>query len=103
MEYFSVTTDAGLLSHDCNEQLGNVKVQAFQEKYPEVVQGFKEAWIQYMEYCYEAESGQGVGSVGQSQPTSALKLIELDRDVKGYPLVPASCDGDTLVYMKKIV
>jgi hypothetical protein len=50
-------------SHDFNNDLGKKKVLSFVEKFPEAVEDFKQAWVEYMQYCYQVESG-GVESVG---------------------------------------
>ncbi|KAF8816369.1 hypothetical protein BYT27DRAFT_7208515 [Phlegmacium glaucopus] len=91
----------GDANHDYNENHGKIKVQSFEAKYPEAVEEFKAAWVEYMAYCYEVESGEQVESVAQSRATTAL--IELERDVKGFPLLPNSCVGDTLAFIKKLI
>jgi hypothetical protein len=85
--------------HDFNENLGKLKVQPFIEKFPDAVADFRNAWIEYMKYCYQVESGEVVESVAESR--SATSLIVLDRDPKGYPLVPKE-DGN-LITMKRII
>lgn len=84
--------------HDFNENLGNIKVQPFSEKFPEAVADFKNAWIEYMKYCYQVESGVEVDLVTENR---SISLIELDRDPKGYPLVPQ--EGGNLMNMKRII
>jgi hypothetical protein len=54
-----------------------------------------------MRYCNRVESGEEVDSVAQSRATTIL--IQLDQDVKGFPLVPPPQDGDTLIHMKRII
>lgn len=88
-----------LSRHDFNENLGKIKVQSFIEKYPEAVADFRNAWIEYMKYCYQVESGDVVESVGENRATTSL--IDLDRDPKGYPLVPQ--EGGNLMNMKRII
>ncbi|KAF8810596.1 hypothetical protein BYT27DRAFT_7240674 [Phlegmacium glaucopus] len=90
-----------LESHDFNENLGKVKVQPFEVKFPEAVKQFEGYWVQYMRYCYHVELGEEVDLVAQSRATTIL--IPLNRDVKGFPLVPPPQEGDTLVYMKQII
>jgi hypothetical protein len=85
--------------HDFNENLGNGKVKPFSEIYPDAVADFKNAWIEYMKYCYQVESGEEVESVAENRST--ISLIDLDRDPKGYPLVPQ--EGGSLINMKRIV
>lgn len=85
--------------HDFNEFLGKVKVESFIEKFPEAVEDFRKAWIDYMKYCYQVESGVEVESVSENK--SASVIIELDRDAKGYPLVPQ--EGGNLINMKRII
>jgi ABC-type nitrate/sulfonate/bicarbonate transport system substrate-binding protein len=75
-----------------------VKVELFIEKFPEAVEDFRNAWIQYMKYCYQVESGEVVESVTESRSTT---LINLDRDPKGYPLVPQ--EGGNLIKSKRII
>ncbi|KAF8800968.1 hypothetical protein BYT27DRAFT_7262523 [Phlegmacium glaucopus] len=87
--------------HDFNGNFGKVKVQSFKEKYPEAVQDFTAAWIEYMTYCYEVESGEQVELGTQSRTTTTL--MELERDVKGFPLLPDTSVGDTLAFMKKMI
>lgn len=85
--------------HDFNENLGKVKVQSFAEKFPDAVSDFRDAWIEYMKYCYEIESGEVIESVVENRsPTS---LIELDQDMDGYPLVPQ--EAGNLINMKRIL
>jgi hypothetical protein len=84
--------------HDFNENLGKIKVQSFIEKFPDAVADFRSAWIEYMKYCYQVESGEVVESVAEIQPVT---LMELDRDPKGYPLVPD--EGGNLANMKRII
>jgi len=100
-EIFLRHTYITLCRHDFNENLGNVKVQSFQAKFPEVVEQLKAAWVEYMKYCYRVEEGEEVESIAQNRPTAAL--MDLDRDVKGFPLVPPASEGDSLTYMKKVV
>ena len=52
-----------------------------------------------MKYCYQVESGEVVESVGEVRPANFL--IDLDRDPKGYPLVPP--EGGNLINMKRII
>lgn len=85
--------------HDFNENLGKVKVQSFKQKYPDAVINFSDAWIAYMKYCYEVESGEIVESVAENR--AATSLIDLERDPKGYPLVPQ--EGGNLINMKRII
>ncbi|KAF8801180.1 hypothetical protein BYT27DRAFT_7115471 [Phlegmacium glaucopus] len=92
---------AGMKLHDFNGNLGKVKVQSFKEKYPEATQDFTAAWIKYMTYCYEVKSGEQVELGTQSQTTTTL--MELERDVKGFPLLPDASVGDTLAFMKKMI
>jgi len=54
-----------------------------------------------MKYCYRVESGEEVDMVAQNHP--AHTLWDLDRDVKGYPMLPPAREGDALPYMKKLV
>ncbi|KAF8797525.1 hypothetical protein BYT27DRAFT_7265673 [Phlegmacium glaucopus] len=54
-----------------------------------------------MRYCYHVESSEEVDLVAQSWATTIL--IWLNRDVKGFPLVPPPQEGDTLVYVKQII
>jgi len=54
-----------------------------------------------MKYCYRVESGEEVDSVAQNRPTTAL--MELDRDVKGFPLVPPARKEESLTYMKQVI
>ena len=90
-------------SHDFNDSIGKIKVQSFVEKFPEAVSDFKQAWVEYMQYCYQVESGE-VGS-GEVEPVASRNrptaLCELDRDPKGYPLVPEEVGN--LANMKNIV
>ncbi len=87
--------------HDFNESLGKVKVQSFQAKFPEAVEQLKAAWVEYMKYCYRVEEGEEVDSVAQNRATPVL--MDLDRDVKGFPLVPPASSGDGLTYMKRVI
>lgn len=52
-----------------------------------------------MKYCYQVESDDFVESVVENRSVSSL--IPLDRDPKGYPLVPK--DGGNLENMKRII
>jgi hypothetical protein len=85
--------------HDFNENLGKVKVQPFIEKFPDAVADFRNAWIDYMKYCYQVESGEVVESVAENR--SVASLMDLDRDPKGYPLVPK--EEGNLLNMKRII
>ena len=87
--------------HDFNENLGEVKVQSFQAKFPEALEDFKAHWVEYMKYCYRVESGEEVDSVAPNRATTIL--MELDRDLKGFPLVPPALEGDSLAYMKRVI
>ena len=84
--------------HDFNDSLGKVKIQSFQDKFPAALADFQMAWVEYMKYCYQVESGAEVDVVAQNQPTNTL--WELDQDVKGYPMLPVAWVGDDLSYMK---
>jgi len=90
-----------ICSHDFNASLGKVKVQSFRDKHPDAVAEFQNAWIEYMKYCYRIESGEEVDAVAPNRPANTL--VELDRDVKGYPLLPPAREGDGLAYMKKLI
>ena len=85
--------------HDFNEHLGKVKVQPFAEMFPEAVADFKIAWMEYMKYCYRVESGDVDTTVTGNRSTAPL--VELDRDPKGYPLVPKEVGN--LINMKSII
>jgi hypothetical protein len=85
--------------HDFNENLGKVKVRPFIDKFPEAVADFRSAWVEYMKYCYQVETGEDVESVAENRPTNSL--IDLDRDPKGYPLLPE--EEGNLINMKRIV
>ena len=74
---------------------------SFGEKFPEAVIDFKAAWVEYMKYCYQMESGDLVESVGENRQIKTL--ITLDRDAKGYPLVPLPKEDDTLAHMKRVI
>lgn len=87
--------------HDYNENLGKVKVQSFVSKFPEALEQIKPYWVEYMKYCYRVESGEEVDLVTQNRATTVL--MELDRDVKGFPLVPPAREGDTLAHMKRVI
>jgi hypothetical protein len=67
--------------------------------FPDAVADFRIAWIEYMKYCYQVESGEIVESVTENRPT--ISLIDLDRDPKGYPLVPQ--EEGNLINMKRII
>jgi hypothetical protein len=54
-----------------------------------------------MKYCYRVESGEEVDMVAQNRVIHAL--LDLDRDVKGYPLLPPAEEGEGLQHMKKLV
>ena len=86
--------------HDFNDSLGKVKVQSFRDKFPDAVADFQTSWIEYMKYCYRVESGE-VDMVAQNRLTHTL--WGLDRDVKGYPMLPPAREGDALPYMKKLI
>jgi hypothetical protein len=81
--------------------VGKVKVQSFQAKFPEAVEQMKSAWVEYMKYCYRVEEGEEVESIPENRPTTVL--MELNRDVKGFPLVPPASQGDSLTYMKRVI
>ena len=87
--------------HDFNDSLGKFKLQPFRDKFPDAVADFQNSWIEYMKYCYRVESGEEVDMVAQNRPTHTL--WELDRDVKGYPMLPPAREGDALAYMKKLI
>lgn len=98
LENVSLTNSLKLLtfsSHDFNDNIGKVKVQSFQEKYPEAIKDFKSAWVEYMKYCYQVETGEEVNSVTMNW--SSTTLIVLDTDPKGYPLLPPPNEDENLV------
>jgi hypothetical protein len=97
---FPTRTDQTLKRHDFNENLGKVKVKSFKEKFPQAVENFKFSWVEYMKYCYRMESAEEVESATESQSTL---LIELDRDEKGFPLLPPAQEGDDLNHMKRLI
>ena len=88
-----------LSRHDFNENIGKIKVQPFIKKYPEAVADFRNAWIEYMKYCYQVESGEVIESAAENRATTLL--IDLDQDLKGYPFVPQ--EGGNLINMKRII
>jgi hypothetical protein len=75
-------------------------VQSFKDKFPEAVEDFKAAWVEYMQYCYRVESGE---EVPVAQNKSIHSLIELDRDDKGFPMLPPTKKNESLAYMKQMV
>jgi len=77
-----------------------VKVQSFTQKFPEAVENFKGAWFEYMKYCYRVESG---AEAPAAQNRSTYSLMELDRDVKGFPILPPVEEKESLPYMKRMV
>ena len=77
-----------------------MKVESFQKKFPEAVEHFKAAWYQYMLYCYQVESGEAAPA---AQNRSTYSLMELDRDVKGFPMLPPVKEKEDLPYMKAMV
>jgi len=85
--------------HDFNETLGKIKVQSFAERFPEAVDNFRGPWIEYMKYCAEVESGEVAPSFAENRST--VFLVELNRDTKGYPMVPE--DVGNLINMKRII
>src|SRR5882762_1659131 len=85
--------------HDFNETLGKIKVQSFAERFPEAVDNFRGPWIEYMKYCAEVESGEVAPSFAENWST--VFLVELNRDTKGYPMVPE--DVGNLINMKRII
>jgi len=87
--------------HDFNDSLGKVKVQSFQDKFPDTVADFQTSWIECMKYCYRVEYREEVDMVAQNCLTHTL--WDLDRNVKGYLMLPPAWDGDALPYMKKLV
>lgn len=90
-----------ILSHDFNENVGKVKVLPFIEKFPDAVANFRKAWVEYMLYCYKVESGSSEVESVAAQNRQSTSLIILDRDPKGYPLVPQ--ENGNLTNMKHIV
>jgi hypothetical protein len=91
-----------LCSHDFNKSLGKGKVMSFEEKFPEAVEDFKQAWVEYMRYCYRVESGDvESGEVESVTKNRSTTLIDLNRDPKGYPLVPQEVGN--LANMKSIL
>lgn len=77
-----------------------MKVQSFTQKFPQAVQDFKEWWIEYMMYCYRVESG---AEAPATENRSTYSLMELDRDVKGFPILPPVEAKESLPYMKRMV
>jgi hypothetical protein len=77
-----------------------VKVQSFKEKFPEAVEDFKMAWAEYMQYCYRVKSGE---EAPVAHNRSINSLMELDRDDKGFPMLPPVKENESLGYMKQMV
>jgi hypothetical protein len=90
-------------SHDFNDNIGKAKVQSFVDRYPDAVNDFRQAWVDYMKYCYEVESGEVESGEVESAASRnrTTTLIDLDRDPKGYPLVPQ--EGGNLANMRHII
>jgi len=78
-----------------------VKVQSFEERHPEAIEAFKPFWFDYMKYCYEMESGERVDSAAQKRAVNSL--LELARDVKGFPLLPSVEGDEGLPFMKQMI
>jgi hypothetical protein len=77
-----------------------VKVLSFQQKFPEAVEYFKNYWFEYMLYCYRVESGEEAPA---AQNKTVNSLMELDRDVKGFPMLPPVEENESLPYLKQMV
>jgi len=54
-----------------------------------------------MKYCYEMESGEIVDSAAQKRAINSL--LELARDLKGFPLLPPVEENEGLVFMKQMI
>ena len=77
-----------------------MKVQSFTQKFLQAVEDFKQKWIEYMMYCYRVESG---AEALAAQNRSTYSLMELDQDVKGFPILPPAEEKESLSYMKWMV
>lgn len=53
-----------------------------------------------MQYCYQVESGEEAPA---GQVRSAYALMELDRDVKGFPMLPPVGAKESLQDMKAMI
>ncbi|KAF8162562.1 hypothetical protein B0H34DRAFT_794366 [Crassisporium funariophilum] len=85
---------------DFNEDIGPVKVLPFIKKFPQAVEHFKDYWYQYMQYCYQVESGEEAPA---GQARSAYRLMDLDRDLKGFPMLPPVGEKESLTDMKAMI
>jgi broad specificity phosphatase PhoE len=75
-------------------------VLSFQKKFPEAIEYFKEYWFQYMQYCYWVELGEEAPTV---QNRTTYSLMDLDRDEKGFPMLPPVGEKETLQDLKAMV
>jgi len=69
--------------------------------FPDLVVAFENGYIAYMQYVLDVEAGDIVEDISKVRTPSLL--IELDRDAKGYPILPQESTGETLPLMKKLV
>jgi hypothetical protein len=73
----------------------------FEDMFPEVVLAFENAFMSYMQYVQEVETGQAMEDFAKIRKRTSH--IELDRDPKGFPLLPPATDADSLPNMKNLV
>jgi len=92
---------ANISRHDFNDKLGKVKLQSFRDKCPDAANSLKSSLMDYMRYTYRVEEGAEIDTVAQNRISHTL--LELDRDVKGYPLLPVAQQGDGLHHLKRLI
>lgn len=72
----------------------------FFKKFPQAEEFLKDYWCQYMQYCYRVESGEEAPA---GQARSAYRLMDLDRDVKGFPMLPPVGEKESLTDKKAMI
>ena len=95
-----LTTDT-LVRHDFNKDIGDLNIVRFEDMFPDLVVAFENGFIAYMQYVLDIEAGNIVEDI--SKVCTRSLLIELEREVKGFPILPPESTGETLPQMKKLV
>jgi hypothetical protein len=89
------------IRHDFNKDIGGLKILSFEEKFPEVVVSHENACMSYMQYILDIETGGLVEDVAKIRSPSTL--VELDRDIKGFPVLPPALSTESLPAMRKLI
>lgn len=90
-----------VVRHDFNKDIGNLNIVRFEDMFPELVVAFENGYITYMQYVLDIEAGEIVEDISKVRTWSLL--IELEQDVKGFPILPPESTGERLPHMKNLV